>query len=166
VTSRRIVAAGLIAMLAAGCTLMAPERVRRRFDCNGVSVTVSTRQRVPDWFGGEEYVYATTAGQDGIRIRAELDNNGRWTDQLGASVAEDGSWARFHVMDSRGPAAGRYRYFSVAFVEIRTGTVIRSAYAHSTEEERAAGWFTSSAMLPTEQTIRGNQVMWRPCTDA
>ena len=165
-TSRRIVAAGLIAVVAAGCTLIVPERDRRRFGCNGVSVTVSTRQRVPDWFGGEEYVYATTAGQDGIRIRAELDNNGRWTDQLGASVAEDGSWARFHVMDSRGPAAGRYRYFSVAFVEIRTGTVIRSAYAHSTEEERAAGWFTSSAMLPTEQTIRGNQVMWRPCTDA
>jgi hypothetical protein len=153
-------------MFAAGCTLMVPERERRRFDCNGVSVTVSTRQRVPDWFGGEEYVYATTPGEGGTRIRTELDRNGRWIDQLGASVAEDGSWVRFHVRDSRGPAAGRYQYFNVAFVEIRTGTVIRSAYAHSTEEERGAGWFTSSAILPTEQTIRGHQVMWQPCDDA
>jgi len=121
---------------------------------------------MPDWLGGEEYVYATTASQGGIPIRTELDNNGRWTNQLGASVAEDGSWVRFHVTDPRGAAAGRYRYFSVAFVEIRTGTVIRSAYAYSTEEERAAGWFSSSAILPTEQSIRGHQVMWRPCADA
>jgi hypothetical protein len=114
----------------------------------------------------EEYVYATTASQGGSPIRAELDNNGRWIDQLGASVAEDGSWVRFHVTDPRGPAAGRYRYFSVAFVAIRTGTVIRSAYARSTEEERAAGWFRSSAILPTEQSMRGHPVMWRPCADA
>lgn len=145
---------------------MAPERERLRFDCDGIAVTVSTKQRVPDWFGGEEYVYATTAGEGGIPIRTELDNNGRWIDQLGASVADDGWWLRFHVMDSRGPAAGRYRYFSVAFVEVRTGTVIRTAIAHSTEEERAAGWFTSSAELPTEQSIRGHQVMWRPCDNA
>lgn len=138
---------------------MVPERERRRFDCDGVSVTVSTRQRMPAWVGGEEYVYATTVGQGGIGIRAELDNNGRWIDQLGVSVAEDGSWARFYIMDPRGPAAGRYRYYSVAFVEIRTGTVIRADYAHSTEEERAAGWFTSSAILPTDQTIRGHRVM-------
>ena len=165
-TSMRIAAVGLIALFAAGCTLMVPERERRRFDCDGVSVTVSTRQRVPNWFGGEEYVYATTAAPGGIPIRTELDNNGRWIDRLSASVAEDGSWVRFHVMDPRGPAAGRYRYFSVAFVEVRTGTVIRSAYAHSTEEERAAGWFTSSATLPTGQMIRGHQMMWRPCDDA
>ena len=161
-----IVAAGLVGMFAAACTLVTPERERRRFDCHGVSVIVSTRQRVPDWLGGEEYVYATTAAQGGVPIRARLDNNGRWIDRLGASVAEDGSWIRFHVMDSRGPAAGRYRYSNVAFVETRTGTVIRSAYAHSTEEERAAGWFTSSATLPAEQTIRGHEVMWRPCDEA
>ena len=165
-TSSHIATAGLIAMLAAACALMVPERERRRFDCNGVSVTVSTRQRVPDWFGGEEYVYATTPGEGGTRIRTELDKNGRWSDRLGASVAKDSSWIRFHVRDSRGPAAGRYQYFNVAFVEVRTGTVIRSAYAHSTEEERAAGWFTSSATLPAGQTIRGHQVTWRPCDDA
>jgi len=166
VTSRRIVAAGLIALFAAGCTLLVPERERRGFDCHGVPVTVSTRQRVPDWLGGEEYVYATTAAKGGVPIRAQLDNNGRWIDRLGASVAEDGSWVRFHVMDPRGPAAGRYRYFGVAFVEVGSGTVIRSAYAHSTEEERAAGWFTSSATLPAGQTIRGHEVKWRPCDDA
>ena len=165
-TSGRLVAGGLIAMLAAGCTLLVPERERRRFDCNGVSVTISTRQRIPDWLGGEEYVYATVARPGGVPVRAELDNNGRWIDRLGASVARDGSWVRFHVTEPRGPAAGRYRYFSVAFVEVGTGTVIRSAYAHSTEEERAAGWFTSSAELPAEQTIRGHPVKWRPCDDA
>ena len=69
-------------------------------------------------------------------------------------------------MDPRGPAAGRYRYFNVAFVEVRTGTVIRSAYAHSTEEERAAGWFVSSATLPTDQAIRGHDVTWQPCSGA
>ena len=117
--SNQIVVIGLIVTSAAGCTLIVPERERRRFDCGGVSVTVSTRQRVPDWFGGEEYVYTTTTAPGGIPIRAELDNNGRWIDRLGVSVAEDGSWVRFHVMDPRGPAADRYRYFSVAFVEVR-----------------------------------------------
>lgn len=164
VTLMRLAVAGLIASFLAACTLMVPERERRRFDCAGVAVAISTQQRMPDWLGGEEYVYAKTAGPGGIR--AELDNNGRWTDRLGASVAEDRSWLRFHVTDPRGAAAGRYRYYSVAFVEIQTGTVIRAAYAHSTEEERAAGWFTSSATLLPRQTIRGHPVTWRTCADA
>ena len=75
--SRRIAAAGLTALLVTGCALVFPERERRRFDCHGVSVTVSTRQRVPGWFGGEEYVYATAVGHGGARIRTQIDNNGR-----------------------------------------------------------------------------------------
>lgn len=163
-TSRRIAAAGLLAAFAAGCSLMAPERERRHFDCRGVPVIVSTKQRVPDWFGGEEYVYATTPGQGGVAIKNQVDNNGRWTDRLGTSMAEDGSWVRFHVMDQRGEAAGRFQYVALAFVEVPTGTVIRTAIPHSSDEERAS-LFTSSATLPAEQTIRGRQVAWQPCDD-
>ena len=147
--------------MSAGCVMA--ERGRMRFDCGAVTLTVSTRQRIPEWLGGEEYVYvtATRAGETGVR--AEIDNNGRWLDRLSASVSKAGSWVRLHLTDPRGAAAGRYRYSNVAFVDTRSGTVIRTALAHSSDEERAA-WFVSSDTRAAEQSIRGEQVAWQPCT--
>jgi hypothetical protein len=97
------VSAGVLAVATSGCFLTSPERERRRFDCDGLQVMVSTKQRVPDSLGGEEYVYVAWAPSAGQSIRREIDMNGRWTDRLGASLAEDGSWVRFHLMDPAAP---------------------------------------------------------------
>lgn len=140
--------------------LAAPERERRRFACDGLDVIVSTRQRIPDTLGGEEYVYLTVRGGGARSVPVEIDNNGRWTERLGAQVSDDGSWVRAFLTE---PAAQRNPYRVIAYVEAKTGTVIRFAHAYSTEEERAAGWFNPVSELPSEQTLRGHRVRWRPC---
>lgn len=152
-----------LAMTMTGCAWMLPERERRRFDCHGLSVVVSTRQRVPQALGGEEYVFVLLSGRASPGTRSQVDNNGRWTDRLSASVAEDGSWVRLHVEDGRGPAAGRYRYAIVAFLEAATGAVVRTTITDSTDAERASGMFDSTGALPAAQVIREKQVTWRPC---
>lgn len=145
----------------AGCA----ERDRVRFDCGGIIVAISTQQRMPGWAGGEERVFVEVRAADGAAVRAEIDNNGRWIEQLGASVAADASWIRFHVSDPRGEDAGRYRFSTVAFVAPREGTLIRSTVADSTDEERAS-LFAPAATLAATQTIRGREIAWRPCTVA
>lgn len=181
------VGAILVAVATCGCVLAAPERERRRFDCNGLQVVVSTRQRMPDSFGGEEYVYVTVTRGTVPSTKGEIDINGRWTERLGASVAEDGSWVRFYLTDPTapletvtkrdfdgdgeldfvterpGPAPRRHPYVYVAYIEVLSGNVVRFASSHSTKQEREAGWFTSTPELATEQTLRGREVRWRPC---
>lgn len=165
-----------------------PERERRRFNCRGLEVVVSTRQRVPDSFGGEEYVHVSWTPLGGSSMKREIDINGRWTDRLGAGVAEDGSWLRFHLTDPStpletvtkrdvdgdgeldfvaerpGPTPRRHPYVYKAYVGVPTGEVVRFGVAHSTKEEREAGWFTSTEELAVEQALRGRLVRWRPCT--
>lgn len=96
-TRRAVLAAAALAC--AGCA----ERDRVRFDCDGIIVAVSTQQRVPGWAGGEENVYVELAAPAGVSARVKIDNNGRWLDRLGASVARDRSWVRFHVRDRGAP---------------------------------------------------------------
>lgn len=159
VARTRLAALGAAALASVACA----ERDRLRFDCGGIVVRVSTQQRVPGWAGGEENVYAELTAPGGTPMRAKIDNNGRWLDRLGASVAHDGSWVRFHVRDPRGAAAGRYQFSIVAFVDARDGTLIRTTVTNSTDEERAT-LFRSSAALAQAQTIRGREVAWRPCS--
>ena len=179
----------MAALVASACTVALPDRARRHFDCRGLQVVVSTRQRIPDFAGGEEYVYANWTPRGGSPIRREIDINGRWTDRLGASVSEDGSWVRFHLSNPAapletvtkrdvdgdgeldffaerpGPAPRRYPYVYKAYVAVKTGEVVRGALAYSTKEEREAGWFTLTEELAAEQTLRGRRVTWRPCTE-
>lgn len=181
------VSATVVALAALGCAVASPERERRRFDCGGQRVVVSTKQRMPDALGGEEYVYATVVRDGAPSFKREIDINGRWTDQLGMSVAEDGSWLRFFLMDPTapletitkrdvdgdgemdfvserpGPAPRRYPYVYVAYLEVLSGKVARFASSESTKEEREAGWFTSTPELATVQIWRGREVRWRPC---
>jgi hypothetical protein len=181
-------AIGVAAVATAACIADYPERDRRRFECGYLQVVVSTRQRMPESFGGEEYVYANWTPRGGAPIKREIDINGRWTDRLSASVAEDGSWVRFHLTDPAAPletvtrrdvdgdgeldfvaerpgaAPRRYPYSYKAYIEVPSGQVVRFGVAHSTKEEREAGWFTSTEELAVEQTLRGRRLTWRPCT--
>lgn len=176
-----------MAVATTACVVAYPERERRRFDCGGLQVVVSTRQRVPESFGGEEYVYANWTPRAGSPIKREIDINGRWTDRLGASVAEDGSWVRFHLTDPEaplatvtrrdvdgdgelefvaeqpGPAPRRHPYVYQSYIEVLTGQVARFAMAYSSKEEREAGWFTSTKELASEQVWRGRLLRWRAC---
>jgi len=139
-----------------GCTIEGWERDRRSFVCGATKVVVSTRQRVPDALGGEEYVFAKWSFQ-GRDFVPQIDNNGRWTERLSASVASDGSWIRLHLSD-----AGS-RYTPVAYAELATGRVIRFAHEYSTPKEREAGWFAATPELSSEQVVRGRRVSWRAC---
>jgi hypothetical protein len=177
----------VVAVAITGCGIVSPERERKRFDCGGTQVIVSTQQRIANAFGGEEYVYASWARGAGAPIKREIDINGRWTERLSASVAEDGSWVRFYLTDSSapletvtkrdvdgdgeldfvaerpGPSPERHPYSYLAYVELRTGEVVRFGVSSSTKEEREGGWFTSTSELAADQTLRGRQVRWRPC---
>jgi hypothetical protein len=130
-------------------------------------VIVSTRQRMPKPLGGEENVYASWANADSAPFKQKIDINGRWTDRLGASVAEDGSWVRFYLTEPSvrpGPSPARRHYYTpLAYVELRTGELVRSDLAHSTKEEREGEWFRSTPELAPAQTVRGHAVAWRPC---
>jgi hypothetical protein len=151
----------MLALAASGCVLAPSERERRRFDCRGLHAHPP--------------------------VKGELDMNGRWTDRLSASVAEDGSWVRFYLTDPSapletitkldvdgdgeldfvaarpGPAPQRYPFVYLAYIEVQTGNVVRSGQAHSTKAEREAGWFTSTPELATEQVLRGHEVRWLSC---
>ena len=69
--------------------MVSDEVARKKAACGDLAVAISTVQRVPTAFGGEEYVFATVSGPDGHLGRYELDNNGRWTDRLFVSVSTD-----------------------------------------------------------------------------
>lgn len=151
-----LIAAVCLALLAGGC---AAERERRRFDCDGLGVSISTRQRVPDSLGGEEFVYATVASGTHPPVKNRIDRNGRWTDRLGVSIAEDRTWLRFYLTE---PSVRR-RYVYLAYIHVTAGTLIRSDLEHSTQEERDGGWFSAVPELASQQTLRGQRVTWRPC---
>jgi len=106
----------------------------------------------------------------GPSIKREIDINGRWTERLGASVAENGSWVRFYLTDPTAPLETVTKWDvdgdgELEFVTERPGAAPRRypyryvAYI----EVREAGWFMSTPELATEQTWRGHQVRWRPC---
>jgi hypothetical protein len=53
-TTRRLGVSVALAAIA-GCGVVSPEHERRRFDCGGMQVVVSTQQRMPKALGGEEW---------------------------------------------------------------------------------------------------------------
>jgi len=123
-------------------------------------LTVETLKRVPDAWGGEEYVYAVRE-KDGTRSRRyEIDINGRFGDHLRARVSQDRNWAMFYRQV--GPVAGNH---CAIFAYVDFGNERVYVFSNVSETERAGDMFGIVDRLPARQVIRGTTIVWEDTID-
>jgi len=172
-------------LAAAGCSGEPQTAATFEDESTGAFLEIVTSQRVPDSWGGEEYVYARLRRGDEVSPLLEIDINGRFGDRLRADFSPGARWARISVeldpphvgeqtwLDDGGSGAfvfqpwdqGRarvrkeYRHFVVAYVDFDAKRVVRPTLLQSTKAERRT-LFPLFEELPQAQEFRGERLEW------
>jgi hypothetical protein len=148
----------------------------------GAQVAISTVQRVPAAWGGEQYVFAQLRAGTYESPMLEIDINGRFCEELHVDISRDRQWARVYLdlvppwigesvpIDggkggywfksyARGETAKqeRFPYTVVAYVDFKANTVLR--HSSATHEERGAILGLARA-VPVIQEIRQHRIEW------
>jgi hypothetical protein len=177
----------LALLVAAGCAWSEKPYAVYEDREKAVRVLVTTKQRMPEALGGEQYVYVRLT-QGGVEHGPYLiDNNGRFRDTLLADVSTDKQWVRLYQELARpmrgkrtkrmiggemsdffmgaaeaGTDAHEYRWSILAYVCTKTDRVYRFAYAYSTPEMRDAYYFGLQEEMKPTQPFDGAPVTWEP----
>jgi hypothetical protein len=175
----------LMPSLIIGCSVGPNNTVSYATRIPNRDVKVIYNQRMPNSFGGEEYVDVELADARKFRI----DINGRFSEFLHVSISSDGNWYRFYLKDMY-PLVGHleYRdynndgeldrhwisknedpqnarshpYAILTFLNTATGKVYSDNrdFGFSTTADR--DYFGSKTNLASRQRLLGNEVVWEP----
>jgi hypothetical protein len=177
----------LVLLAISGCAFSEKPYAVYEDGAHSVRVLVTTKQRMPEALGGEEYVNVRVT-QEGREYGPYLiDNNGRFGDSLQADISQDKQWVRLYQALPRpqrglrtkrvvngepsdffvgaaeaGADAREYRYSIVAYVSTKTDRVYRFAYAWSTQQMRDAWYFGLQDEMKPTQEFEGTTVTWEP----
>ncbi len=153
---------GILALIFIASNPLFLDIVEKTYHSKDLSIEAKLRnvQRVANWAGGETNVLLSIRGSK-FPDEYEVDNNGRIgeEDKYLLYVSKDKSWVRacLTITNRKGEPISMV---CQAFLNLKTGKLIRFASAYSTPEQRKSGLFAPRKRSNISDKIDSEEIIW------